>query len=49
MYRPTFIYAMQTAPVSKRPKRGKATTGIKLVMGRGSASVIQKIAIMRMV
>ena len=37
----TFMYAMQTSPVSIIPKRGKRTTGIKLVMGNGRASVIQ--------
>lgn len=37
----TFIYAVDTSPVSIIPKRGNATTGIKLVTGRGSASVIQ--------
>ncbi len=39
---------MQTDPVSIIPNRGKNTTGIKLVMGKGRASVIQKSAITRM-
>lgn len=37
----TFIYAMHTSPVSIIPSKGKNTTGIKLVIANGSASVIQ--------